>query len=308
VSWLKTKRISTFSKKPYAGNPTWVVIGADISEDERRLARLASELNPISGAVFVFPGGENADVYLRFFSQSEEINFSGHCTIAAYVGIEGESLIELAEPTTIIRQKTKTAMQHLELRVKDKKIERVTVSLPVPQFISTPIDVKQIARLFSIAPVRIVNTKHPVDVVALSGCTDIIVPVESRDILLNIAPNFHLMKNYCDRSRITGIVLYCLDAINDKNTAHMRHFAPSVGINEEPVSGGAGASLGCYLVQNRLVPIEKMNRLVIEQGYAMKHPGVVYVHVYRERNQINKVTFGGQGVVTFEGRVLLPQD
>jgi len=308
MSWLKTKRISTFTKKPYAGNPAWVVIGADISVDERKLARLARELNPISGAVFVFPGGDNADVCLRFFSQSEEMNFSGHSTIAAYIGIEGESLIELVEPTTTIRQKTKTAIQHLDLRIKNQKIERVTVSLPVPQFISTAIDVKQIARLFGIAPVHIVNTTYPVNVVALSGCADIIVPVESRAILLNIEPNFHLMKNYCNRSRITGIVLYCLDTIDDRNTAHMRYFAPSVGIDEEPVSGGAGAALGCYLVQNRLVPVEKMNRLVMEQGYAMKHPGIVYVHVYREKNQINKVTFGGQGVVTFEGRILLPQD
>ncbi len=307
MPWLKTKRISTFTKKPYAGNPAWVVIGADISEDERKLARLARELNPISGAVFVFPGGDNADVYLRFFSQIEEINFSGHGTIAAYVGIEEESLIELAEPTTVIRQKTKTAIQQLELRVNNKKIERITVSLPIPQFISTPIDLKQIARLFGIPPVHIVNTTYPVNVVALSGCADIIVPVESREILLNIEPNFSLMKNYCDRSRITGIVLYCLDSISDKSAAHMRHFAPSIGIDEEPVSGGAGAALGCYLVQHRLIPIDTMNRLVIEQGYAMKHPGLVYVHVYKEKNQINKVTFGGQGVVTFEGRVLLPQ-
>ncbi len=308
MDWLTTKWISTFTNKPYAGNPAWVIIGADISEDEKKLAKLASELNPLSAAVFVFPEKEQADVRLRFFSQSEEINFSGHAAIAAYFGLEGEGMIKLTEPTTIVRQKTRTAIHHLELRVKDNKIERVTVSLPAPQFISTPVDVKQVSRFFGIPPVDISNTTLPIGFVVLSGCTDIIVPVGTRDALLNVEPNFQLMKSYCDRSQITGVVLYCLDTLNEKNTAHMRHFAPSVGINEDPVSGAAGASLGCYLVQHRLAPMGNMNRMVIEQGYSMNRPGLVYIHVYRHKNQIQKVTFGGQGVVTFEGRILLPQD
>ncbi len=308
MDWLVTKRISTFTNKPYAGNPAWVVIGAHVADDVSKLAHLASELNPISGAVFVFPGDESADVYLRFFSHSGELNFSGHGTLAAYFGMEGENIIDLTEPSTVIRQKTKIEIQHLELRVQDNKVERVTVSLRAPQFVSTPVEVKQIARLFGIPPVHIVKTTHPVGVVALSGCTDIVVPIESSDVLLNVKPNFQLIRHYCDRSRISGVVLYCLDTSDEKYTAHMRYFAPSVGINEDPVSGAASASLGCYLVQNRLVQMKDMNRLAIEQGYSMKRPGVVYVHVYSQKNQIEKVTFGGQGVVTFEGRMLLPED
>jgi PhzF family phenazine biosynthesis protein len=308
MGWLTAKRISTFTNKPYAGNPAWVVIGASVTDDVSKLAHLASELNPISGAVFVFPGDESADVYLRFFSHSGEINFSGHGTLAAYFGMEGGEIIELTEPSTVIRQKTKTEIQPLELRVQDNKIERVTVSLRAPQFVSTPVDVKQISRLFGIPPVHIVKTTHPVGVVALSGCTDIVVPIESRDVLLNVVPNFQLIRNYCDRSRISGVVLYCLDTSDEKYTAHMRYFAPSVGMDEDPVSGAASASLGCYLVQNRLVPMKDMSRLVIEQGYSMNRPGVVYVHVYVQKNQIQKVTFGGQGVVTFEGRILQFED
>ncbi len=308
MHWLTTKRLSTFTTKPYAGNPAWVIIGVPEAENQETLVKLASELHPLSCTTFVFPEQENADICLRFFSQSEEINFSGHGTIATYFGLEDENLIKLTEPTTLVRQKTKTGIQHLEVRVKDKKIERVTVSLQVPQFISTPVDVKQISRFLGIPPVNILNTTFPVAVVALSGCTDVIVPVESCDVLLHIEPNLQLMKNYCDRYQITGFVIYSLDTLEKENTAHMRYFAPSVGINEDPVSGAAGASLGCYLVQNRIVVMEKMARLIVEQGHAMKRPGKVYVHVHTDRNQIMKVTFGGQAVVTFEGRLLLPQD
>lgn len=308
MHWLSTKRISTFTTKPYAGNPAWVVIGADISEDAKKLVKLASELNPLSDTVFVFPEKERADLCLRFFSQSEEVNFSGHGTIAAYLGAEVENLITLTEPITLVRQKTKTGIQYIELRVKKKKIERVTVSLPVPQFISLPIDIKQISRCLNIPPVDIIDSKYPLGIVVLSGCTDIIAPIDNIDTLLNIKPNFQLMKNYCDRFRITGLVVYCLQTIEKGSTVHMRHFAPSVGIDEDPVSGLASASLGCYLLQNWILPAEEMTRIVVEQGYSMQRPGTVYIHVHTHKNQIMKVTFGGQGVVTFEGSVLLPED
>ncbi|HEC77553.1 MAG TPA: PhzF family phenazine biosynthesis protein [candidate division WOR-3 bacterium] len=308
MKWLTTRRISTFTDKPYAGNPAWVVTGADKTESEKKLIKLASELNPLSDTVFVFPEKEGVDVSLRFFSQLEEISFSGHGTIAAYLGVEGESFFKLTEPITLVRQKTKAGVQHIELRVKEKKIQRVTVSLPQPQFISVPLDIKQIARSLSIPPVNIIDSKFPLGVVALSGSTDIIVPVDNCDTLLNITPNFPLMKSYCDRFHMTGVVVYCFETMEKDNTAHMRHFAPAVGINEDPVSGAASAGLGCYFIQNRIVPIEETTRIIIEQGYAMQRPGKVYVHVHTLKNQIMKVTFGGQGIVTFEGRTMLPDE
>jgi len=308
MQWLTTKRVSTFTNKPYAGNPAWVVIGADRSVEEQKLVRLASELNPVSDTVFVYPEKDDADIGLRFFSQSEEIAFSGHGTIAAYFGVEGENLIKLTEPITLVKQKTKSGIQHIELRIKDNKIERVTVSLPAPQIISTPLDVKQISRFLGIPPVEILDANRPIGVVEISGCVEIIVPVVSSDVLLNLTPNFQLMKNFCDRLQTTGIVVYCSETFEKSNNAHMRHFAPSVGINEDPVSGAASASLGCYLVHNRIVAMEEMVRVVVEQGHSMKRPGVVYIHIHTYKSKIMKAAFGGQGVITFEGRVSLPED
>lgn len=308
MQWLKTKRVDTFAKKPYCGNPAWVVIGADRDESEARLIKLASELNPISDTVFVYTEEDGAGLALRFFSHSEEINFSGHGTIAAYLAMENEGLLKFTEPITLIRQKTRTGMQHIELRVRDRKIERVTVSLSVPQFLSTPLDIKQIARFLGIPPVDIVDTKYPLGVVSLSGCTEIIVPVADCPAITAVTPNFQLMKNYCDRFHFTGLVTFCMATIEKEYNAHMRHFAPSVGINEDPVSGLASASLGCYFVHNQIVDIEEMTRIVIEQGYSMNRPGCVYVHVHTHKNQIMKVTFGGQGMVTFEGRTVLPEE
>lgn len=305
MKWLKTKRVSTFTKKPYEGSPSWIVIGADRNDDSAILARLARELNSTTGTAFLFPPENDADLYVRFFSSSGEMTFSSECTLAAYLGLENEDLISFTEPTTLIRQKTKTGIQHLELRVKNKKVNRVTASLPVPQFISTPVNMKRIAHLLGVAPIDVLKSNYSVGVVALSGCTDIIVPLSSRDLLVAATPNFHQMKAYCETFQLTGIVAFCLETEGPTNTAHMRYFAPAVGIEEDAVAGVACAALGSYMLQNRIARRgEALTRIVIEHGRAMKRPGTAYVHVHTHKNNILKVTVGGQGIVTFTGTVL----
>ncbi len=305
MEWLRIRRVSTFTRIPYAGNPVWIIVGQKNKIEQKKLLKLTQELNPISDTTFIFPGDQNADIYLRFFSKSEEINFSGHGTIAAYFGIADENLIKLTEPITLIRQHTKSGIKHLELRVKNNKVERVTVLIPVPQFLSIPIDIKSISRILGISPIDIRETNYPVAAVS-SGYTDLIVPVKSLEQLMDIKPNFQLMTSYCNRLRINGIVVFTMKTFDENNTVHMRYFAPTVGIKEDPVSGASSASLGCYLLKNRIIPQQEMTRILVEQGHSMNMPGIVYVHINIIKDQILKVSFGGQGVVTFEGRILLP--
>ena len=94
---VTTRMVSTFTRNPYAGNPTWVVAGADLREEQQILTKLATKLNPISDTVFVFPGGNDTDITLRFFTHSQEREFSGHGTIAAYFGIENSEFFPLVD-------------------------------------------------------------------------------------------------------------------------------------------------------------------------------------------------------------------
>jgi trans-2,3-dihydro-3-hydroxyanthranilate isomerase len=308
MKWITAKMVNTFTDQPFAGNPAWVAYGDDLTNDEQTLIHLANELNPVSDTAFVFPREGDADVFLRFFSKSEEIGFSGHGTIATYHALANESLLTISEPTTLIRQRTKTGTQHIELRVRDGKIHRVTVSLPVPQFISTQLDTKVIARFLGLPPIEILETTFPIGVVGLAGNTDVIVPVNSCDALHNLNMNIPLLKNYCDRMQIKGVVVWCFDGQSEGKKAYMRHFAPSVGIEEDPVSGAAGAEVGCFMVHNKIIPVQEMNRIIVEQGMSMNRPGTVYVHVHTHDTEILKVSFGGQGLVMFEGRLLLTQE
>lgn len=305
MEWVKAKRLNSFTTVPYTGNPAWVIIGMQAHYDEKKMMKLARELNPLSDTTFIFPGDKEADLILRFFSGSEEIKFSGHGAVATYYAIENEGIIDLIEPTTILKQKTKSGIHAVELRITNKKINRVTISLPPPNTISVDLEIKNVARFLGISPIDISETNMPMSAVQ-SGHPEIIVPIKSLPQLLDITPNFALMKNYCQRLGITGVVLFTIETNDPEANVHMRHFAPVVGINEDPASGGAAVALGYYLVKNKIVKIEETTRIVVEQGYSLQMPGLVYVHIYTHNNEILRTAFGGQAVMTFEGKICLP--
>jgi trans-2,3-dihydro-3-hydroxyanthranilate isomerase len=301
--WLRTRMVSAFTRNLYAGNPTWVVIGTDPHEKQWILAMLAKKINPVSDTVFVFPCDSGADVFLRFFSHSGERDFSGHGTVAAYFGMESGDLFPFVEPITMLTQKTRFGIQHLELRIEKNRVVRVTVSFPYPGYEARPMDIQQIARILNMPSLDVLKFRYPAGIVNVSGISNLIVPMPSYNALLCLKPHFQSMRNLCDRLAINGIVVWCFDPFSKRNNTHIRYFSSNCGIREEPVSGTASAGLGCYLVYNDILPSQEMTRITVEQGHVMKSPGIVYVHVYTHDKRIMKVNFGGEAAVAFEGQI-----
>lgn len=298
--WLKAKRLSAFTGEPYGGNPAWVVLGAE-GLDGETMQTLARELNPLSDTAFVqIESSQDADLKIKFFSQSGEIGFSGHATVASYFALSEENIFPLVEPITSIRQQTKSGIQYVELRVKDNLVSRATVALGGPKFINNEYNVTAIARMLGVGSKEITEAGLPIDCVS-TGFYNIIIPVKSLSQLFDLRPDFSLIEKFCSRLGVAGLLVFCLETVESDDSAHSRHFAPAVGINEDPVSGGASASLGCYLVKHRLIPLDRFNRIIIEQGQ-----GKVYVHVQLYKEQIASVKVGGQAVITFEGNILVP--
>ncbi|MEO0226389.1 MAG: PhzF family phenazine biosynthesis protein [candidate division WOR-3 bacterium] len=303
--WLKAKRLSAFSGEPYAGNPAWVILGAEELTDEQ-MQILAAELNPLSDTAFLqITPSQDADLVLKFFSQGGEIGFSGHATVATYFALSGEDIFPLKEPITAIRQKTKSGIQYIELRVAENKVHRVTISVGGPKFVTNEFNIVAIGRMLGIPPKEITDTNLPLDTVS-TGFYSVIVPVKNLSQLLDLKPDFALIEKFCNRIGAAGIQVFTLETFEKESDAHVRHFAPAVGIPEDPVSGGACASLGCYLVRYRLIPVDHFNRIIIEQGQNQKKMGKVYVHVQLYKDQIAVVKVGGQAVVTFEGMISIP--
>ncbi|MGQ9464329.1 MAG: PhzF family phenazine biosynthesis protein [bacterium] len=303
AKWVKAKRLSVFTSIPYGGNPAWVVMGSDNVKDED-LKNLANDLNPVSDTVFVLPEATHeADIYLRFFTGSGEINFSGHGSIATYFALGGENILNLKEPETTIRQRTKAGIQLVELRVKENTITRATMTLPKPNYLDIEINPVQLSRILGISQHELTSANLPFDIIS-TGFYDLIVPIKSIDLMRRLNPDFTFMNNFCIRLGIQGIIAFCLETFETGDTAFMRHFAPVMGINEEPISGAAAGNLGCYLIRKKLIEPSNYSRIILEQGYLQNRQGKVYVHVECSRDQIFRVKVGGNAVLTFTGYIL----
>jgi trans-2,3-dihydro-3-hydroxyanthranilate isomerase len=305
AKWVKAKKMHTFTSTAYAGNPAWVIIGAEGVSDEN-LKKLANDLNPVSDTAFVLPEAtQEANIYLRFFCSSGEVNFSGHASIATYFALGGENIVDLKEPEVTIRQRTKTGIQHVELRVKGDKVTRVTMTLAAPKYLDIEYNTAQIARILGISQHDLAAVNLPFEVIS-TGINDLIIPIKSLDMMKHINPDFAFMDSYCTRLGIGGVIVFCTDTFETGDTAFMRHFAPSLGINEDPISGAAAGSLGCYLIRKKLIEPSNFSRIIIEQGFLNNRQGKVYVHIECSREQIYRVKVGGNAVLTFTGYILTP--
>ncbi len=305
AQWVKAKRLSVFTAVPYGGNQAWVVMGAEGLTDDK-MRKLANDLNPLSDTVFVLPElTSEADSFLRFFTGPEEINFSAHASIATYFALSGENKLTIEGPTTTIRQRTKTGVQQVELRAQGDKITRVTIALAKPNYLDIDINPAAVAKFLRLEPDYIASTELPFDVISV-GFFDLIVPVKTLSDIQKLKPDFSLMGSYCARLGVHGVIIFCMETFDAGDTAFMRHFAPSLGLNEDPVSGAAAGGLGCYLIRHKLIEPSNFSRVVIEQGYLQQRKGKVYVHMECTREQIYRVKVGGDAVLTFTGYILTP--
>jgi trans-2,3-dihydro-3-hydroxyanthranilate isomerase len=86
---------------------------------------------------------------------------------------------------------------------------------------------------------------------------------------------------------------------------HSRMFAPTLGVMEDPATGGASGPLGCYLVKHGLVPRSDTVRLVNEQGLEMGRPSFIHIGIDQRDGVIERVLVGGQTVFLGEGTLCL---
>jgi len=306
AKWLKIKRMSAFTSIPYAGNSVWVILGAhELSDAEMK--RLASTLDPGADVAFVLADNTNeADIALKFYNGTSEINFSGHAAVAAYYALSGEDILSFKEPETKIRQRTKVGIQTVKLRTQENKVTRVTMSLSKPNFMDIDINPLHVARFLGLTVNEILSSGLPLEVIS-TGFFDLIVPLKSLNDIRNINPNFSLMDSFCTRLGIQGVVTFSREVFDTADIAFMRHFAPALGINEEPLSGAAAGSLGCYFIRHQLVKtVDNFVRMVIEQGDLQHKSARVYVHIESTHDQILRVKVGGNSVLTFSGYILTP--
>lgn len=286
-------RVNAFTTTPFTGNPAGVVPDADGLSDQLMLA-IAGELNDISETVFISrPDVGDADVRLRYFTSSMEVDLCGHATISALFTLGWLNRISGTNETKIIRAQTEVGVLELGLQFADGKPVWATMEQLVPQTQPAP-GAELVPGILGL-PTSALSDQLQIGC-ASTGLWACFVPVREVSVLEKIRIDSDRIEQiWKENPEFSGVYPF---AFVDQSTTQGRFFPPpKYGIVEDPVTGTACGALGAFLIaQGRMA---KTGELRARQGFEMRRGGMVKVSC----NSNGKMKIRGQAVAVLRGSI-----
>lgn len=251
--------VNAFTADSKAGNPAGVVLDADDLNNAEMLA-IAKEVG-FSETAFISKSKE-ATKRLRFFTPTEEVDLCGHATIASWSLMYQCHIVDKGIST----QDTLAGLLKVDVGA-DGLIYMQQASASFFEVVEADI----VASILGIKPSDLSSTLKPQ--VVSTGLKDLIVILNSEEVLNNLTPDFAAMSEFSKDHNITG--MHVISLLNDQTSlAAARNFAPLVGIDEESATGTSNGALLCYLKKYGGLPAQ--NEYRIEQGKSMGQTSYIY--------------------------------
>jgi PhzF family phenazine biosynthesis protein len=259
---LTLYQIDAFADRLFAGNPAAVIPLKKWISDEL-MQQLAME-NNLSETVFFVPSDKKeADYDIRWFTPGVEINLCGHATLASACVI-----------FEILKEKSRKVVFSCKSGLLTVRKKKDLYEMDFPSW----------------KPERI--TEYPEELLASLGNPEIAGVYKNRDYLVElndeealkrIEPDFTLMKKTGEKVIIT--------APGKEVDFVSRFFAPTAGVDEDPVTGSA---------HSQLIPFwsYKLGKDKMNAKQLSKRGGEIYCEQKGER-----VIMGGKCVFYMKGEI-----
>ncbi len=259
-------QVDAFSDKIFHGNPAVVcILPKDSEQSDEWMQHFAEEMNlPETAFVKEITESHCTPRYaLRWFTPTTEVNLCGHATLATAHILWSEGFVT---NTHVIHFSTLSG----ELKATQRD---ALISLDFPQQIAT-------------------KCKEPVGLEMALGCDilniyqtgkDLLVEVESEDILRNLSP-------YIPQLELLSAERVIVTARGDEVDFVSRVFGPNVGINEDPVTGSTHCSLAPFWG-------ERLGKTQMNARQLSKRGGALQLELAGSR-----VSIAGQATTVFKGR------
>jgi len=284
--------LDVFTDNRFEGNPLAVFTDGDGLSDDQMLA-IAREMN-LSETVFVQkPSDEEALARLRIFTTKEELKLAGHPVIGTWFLLAELGVVPAQDGGVHILQETGAGVLPVEIRFKDGRPQRVTMTQKEAIFKPAKIDKKRLASALGISP-KDFDPKLQPEFVS-TGIFNLMVPLRNRAALGKIAMNMAELRRLQGKN---ATMAYCF-ALGGNGKAFSRGMLPWE-LYEDAATGSAAGSLGVYLVKHsKLMP---GHTLSILQGVEMGRPSHLEVEVSQSgKKLIPRVS--GAAVKVFEGTI-----
>ena len=302
--------IDAFASERYTGNPAAVVLDA-AGLDDSEMRAIAAEFN-LSETTFVLPPSQpplsdlgRPHVRFRWFTPATEVDMCGHATIAGiHALLESGRLrhVDRTESTQVrIDTKSGTLTGYIENIPGDESALMIWLDLPYPILNERCLVTAELARALRL-PTSAFESKLPI--MQTQDC-DLLVFVRDTAALNASRPDFPALSELLNRERLRGLCLATVRTITPSIHVQSRFFAPSVGIDEDPVTGSVHGPLAAYLVSNRLVPIhDGLSGLTCVQGRPGGRSGLLHALVQVRGEDRYAVRIGGRAITTMRGTLV----
>jgi trans-2,3-dihydro-3-hydroxyanthranilate isomerase len=293
--------VDVFSSRPFAGNQLAVFPQAD-AIPEAALQRIARELD-ISETTFVLPPIDRAnDFRLRIFTPHKELPFAGHPTLGTAFVLAHAGYTRPHGPSLPIRLEEGVGVVTVEVEFEDGLSARVTMDQPLPSFGARIECRRAVAEMLGLAPSALMP-EIPVQVVS-NGAPLVFVPLRNLETIRAAELRVDRWRRLTEELDVNGVFIFTTETEDSRSTVHGRMFAPPLGITEDPATGAAAGSLGCYLLEYGLLEADDGWAAVrIEQGAEIGRPSLIDASLELSESEVVRVRVSGACVLVGEGKI-----
>jgi trans-2,3-dihydro-3-hydroxyanthranilate isomerase len=281
-----------FTTTRFEGNPLAVITDGDGLSNDAMLA-VAREMN-LSETVFVQkPTEDQALARLRIFTTREELKLAGHPVIGTWFLLAELGVVPAQEGGVHVLQQTGAGVLPVEIRFKDGRPQRVTMTQTDATFRPATLNKKALASALGLSS-KDFDPKLEPEFVS-TGIYNLMVPLRNRGALGRVVMNMVELRKLLGKN---GTMAYCFTC-GDNGKAFSRGMLPWE-LYEDAATGSAAGALGAYFVKHgRLSPAHTLNIL---QGVEMGRPSRIEVEVTQNgKKLVPRVS--GAAVKVFEGTI-----
>jgi trans-2,3-dihydro-3-hydroxyanthranilate isomerase len=279
--------VDVFASAPMTGNPLVVVLDAE-GWPANRMQAFAAELG-ISETTFVLPAEEDGDLRVRIFTPVRELPMAGHPIVGtawvlhAAERIGDSAALETGAGTLTVRVQGSVATMDQARPCAGPHVDAEEIAAAL----GCPVDPSPPAQVWS------------------TGVPQLMVRARDLSALEAMRPDPVALRRLGERDGWIGVSAYVLPRDGDERLhVRVRHFAPLVGVPEDPVTGSAAGALGACLAAAGMSGPGDDLEMVVSQGLELGRPGEIAVRVVCADGTPRRVQVGGRVVPIFEGRVL----
>lgn len=294
-------RMNAFTDKPFSGNPAGVVLDGDYLSDQQ-MQLIAPQLNSISETVFICSANSpSADLRLRYFTSTIEVDLCGHATISALFALAASGRIKGGNETRKLKAQTRVGVLDLDLEFVDGRLVWASMTQPVPKH-QLPSAPELATALLGLDPSAVRNDL-PI-ACASTGIWSCYVPLVDLDALAAITIDHALIESlWPENQELCGVYPFVITGrdlqTNSLQTQGRFFCPPKFGISEDPVTGTASGALAAYLI--RYGAMAAADELEAHQGVEMGSPGRLLIR----QTKTGAMKIRGQAVCIYRGQLTL---